>query len=207
MPSSKPMPWYFLFFLAIFASFLRKRRCPRRHLSWAYAGRRFLPGRLCDTIRYFHALAASSDRIKMFTVGKSTHGQDIEVAVISSPANLAKLDEYKKNAGRLARAEDLNDDQARELARSSKVIVHIDGGLHSDEVAGTQHTMILAYNLLTAKNDPQIDAILDNVILVLWPTLNPDGQDMVVHWYRQNLGSKYEVSAAAVALPGVCGAR
>jgi hypothetical protein len=147
-----------------------------------------------DTIRYFHALAASSDRIKMFTVGKSTRGQDIEVAVISSPENLAKLDETKKIAGRLARAEDLNDEQAKELARNTKVIVHIDGGLHSDEVAGTQHTMILAYNLLTAKNDPEIDAILDKVILVLWPTLNPDGQDMVVHWYRQNLGSKYEVS-------------
>jgi Zinc carboxypeptidase len=148
-----------------------------------------------DTVRYFHALAAAApDRMKMFTVGKSTEGKDIEVGVISSPANLARLDDAKKIAGRLARAEHLNDDQAKELARDSKVIVHIDGGLHSDEVAGTQHTMILAYNLLSAKNDPQVDAILDNVILVLWPTLNPDGQDMVVHWYRQNLGSKYEVS-------------
>src|SRR5271165_6093839 len=147
-----------------------------------------------DTIRYFHALAASSDRIKMFTVGKSTRGQDIEVAVISSPQNLAKLDEYKKTAGRLARAKDLNDDQAREIARGAKVIVHIDGGLHSDEVAGTQHTMVLAYRLLSATNDPEVDRILDQVILVLWPTLNPDGQDMVVHWYRQNLGTKYEVS-------------
>jgi hypothetical protein len=147
-----------------------------------------------DTIKYFHALASSSDRIKMFTVGKSTEGKDIEVAVISSPENLAKLDEYKKIAGRLARAEDLNDDQARELARTSKVIVHIDGGLHSDEVAGTQHTMVLAYKLVSSKGDPEVDHILDQVILVLWPTLNPDGQDMVVHWYRQNLGSKYEVS-------------
>ena len=147
-----------------------------------------------DTIKYFHALASSSDRIKMFTVGKSTEGKDIEVAVISSPENLAKLDEYKKIAGRLARAEDLNDDQARELARTSKVIVHIDGGLHSDEVAGTQHTMGLDYKLVRSKGDPEGDHILDQVILVLWPTLNPDGQDMVVHWYRQNLGSKYEVS-------------
>jgi len=147
-----------------------------------------------DTVRYFHALAAASDRVKMFTVGKSTRGQDIEVAVISSAQNLASLDEYKKTAGRLARAEDLTDQQARDLARSTKVIVHIDGGLHSDEVAGTQHTMNLAYKLLSSKGDPEVDAILDQVILVLWPTLNPDGQDMVVHWYRQNLGSKYEVS-------------
>ena len=80
------------------------------------------------------------------------------------------------------------------LARSTKVIVHIDGGLHSSEVAGTQHTMILAYKLLSAKDDPEIQSILDNVVLMLWPTLNPDGQDMVVHWYRQNLGTQYEVS-------------
>jgi hypothetical protein len=147
-----------------------------------------------DTVRYFHALAGASDRIKMFTLGKSTRGQDFEIAVISSPQNLARLDEYKKIAGRLAKATDLDDDSARELARSSKVIVHIDGGLHASEVAGPQHTMALAYKLLSAKNDPEVDAILDQVILVLWPTLNPDGQDMVVHWYRENLGTKYEVS-------------
>jgi hypothetical protein len=147
-----------------------------------------------DTIKYFHALAAASDKIKMYTVGKSTEGKDIEIAVISSPANLAKLDETKQIAGRLAHATDLSDDQAKDLARTSKVIVHIDGGLHASEVAGPQHTMILAYKLLSSQGDPEVDGILDNVILVLWPTLNPDGQDMVVHWYRQNLGTKYEVS-------------
>src|SRR6202789_3165908 len=148
-----------------------------------------------DTVRYFHALAAADPaRMKMFTVGKTTQGRDIEIAVISSAANIAQLDQTKQAAARLAKATDLNDDSARELARSSKVVVHIDGGLHSSEVAGPQHTMMVAYKLLSAKNDPEIDAILDNVVLVLWPTLNPDGQDMVVHWYRQNVGTKYEVS-------------
>ncbi len=147
-----------------------------------------------DAVKYFHSLAASSDRMKMFTVGKSTEGRDIEVGVISSPENLAHLDDYKKAARRLATADNLTDEQAHQLAHDSKVIVHIDGGLHSSEVAGGQHSIVLAYKLLSAKNDPEIDAILNNVILVLWPTLNPDGQDMVVSWYRKNVGTKYEVS-------------
>ena len=147
-----------------------------------------------ESVQYFHAMAAKSDRMKMVTVGKSSQGKDIEVGVISSPANLARLDEYKKTARRLATASDLNDQQAHVLAHETKVIVHIDGGLHSSEVAGGQHSIALAYKLLSAKNDPEIDAILDNVILVLWPTLNPDGQDMIVNWYRQHVGTKYEVS-------------
>ena len=147
-----------------------------------------------EEIHYFHEMAAHSDRIKMITVGKSTEGRDIEVAIISSPQNLAKLDEYKADAIKLATAQGLDDAQARELAQTAKVIVHIDGGLHSNEVAGPQHSIALAYKLLSAQNDPEIDTILDNVILMLWPTLNPDGQDMVVSWYRRNLGTRFEVS-------------
>ena len=61
----------------------------------------------------------------------------------------------------------LTDAPAHELAHDGKVIVHIDGGLHATEVAGAQHTIALAYNLVTA-TDPATTAILDNVILVLW---------------------------------------
>jgi hypothetical protein len=63
-----------------------------------------------EAVKYFHVLAASTDRMKMFTVGKTTQGRDIEVAVISSPENLARLDEYKKTARQLATADGLNDE-------------------------------------------------------------------------------------------------
>ena len=147
-----------------------------------------------EEIQYFHALAAHSDHIKMFTVGKTSEGRDIEIAVISSPENLSKLDEYKADTKRLSMAQGLDDASAQALAQQAKVIVHIDGGLHASEVAGPQHSMVLAYKLLSAQGDPEIDRILNNEILLLYPTLNPDGQDMVVSWYRKNIGTRFEVS-------------
>ncbi len=199
MPSIKLSPWFRLVSIAVvclaFAPTMTRAEVPTAISVLGHnPGDDFYLADYEDTVKYFHALAAASDRMKMFTVGKTTGGKDIEIAVISSPQNLARLDETKMAAGRLAHATGLNDEQAKELSRTSKVIVHIDGGLHADEVAGPQHTMALAYKLLSAENDPQIDAILDQVVLVLWPTLNPDGQDLVVHWYRQNVGTKYEVS-------------
>jgi hypothetical protein len=147
-----------------------------------------------DSREYFRRLAASSNRIKLITVGKTTRGLDWEIALISSPENLAKLDRYKEISRRLADGRGLSDQEARTLAREGKTIVHIDGGLHSTEVAGAQQSINLAYKLVSSQSDPEVDAILDNVILMLWPTLNPDGQNEVSAWYRKNVGTQYEVS-------------
>src|SRR5882724_12193587 len=103
---------------------------------------------------YFRKLAAASNRIKLINVGKTTRGLDWEVAIISSPANLAKLDRQKEISQRLARGRGLDDAAARALAREGKAIVHIDGGLHSTEAAGAQQSIALAYKLVTAQGDP-----------------------------------------------------
>jgi hypothetical protein len=147
-----------------------------------------------ESREYFRKLAATSNRFKLITVGKTTRGLDWEIAIISSPENLAKLDKYRDISRKLADGRGVSASDARELARQGKAIVHIDGGLHSTEVAGAQQSINLAYKLASSENDPEVDAILDNVILMLWPTLNPDGQDEVVAWYRKNVGTPYEVS-------------
>jgi hypothetical protein len=147
-----------------------------------------------DSVRYFQALAKTSDRIKLFETGKSTHGKTFVYAVISSPENIANFDKYKAISKRLGDARGLTDAEAKKLAAESPIIVHIDGGMHASEVADHQLPPVLAHKLLSARNDAEIDAILKNVILVLWPTLNPDGQDMVVDWYRQQRGTKWETS-------------
>ena len=147
-----------------------------------------------DSIKYFHALDASSERMMMVEAGTTTGGRKVEYAVISSPANLAQWEHHKAVSRRLADSRDLDDASARALADTSKIIVHIDGGLHSSEAMTHQMPLPLAYQLVATQDDPQIDAILDNVILVLWPTLNPDGQSLIADWYRKNLGTPHETS-------------
>lgn len=147
-----------------------------------------------ETVGYFQALDAASDRMMLFQAGKSTQGRTFWYAAISSPANLAKLDRYREIARRLADPGGLSEAEARALAREGRVIVHLDGGLHASEVAGPQHTIQLAYDLVARGQEPEFAHILDNVIVLLWPTINPDGQQMIAEWYRGNVGTPFEVS-------------
>ena len=80
---------------------------------------------------------------------------------------------------RLTHPAGLTDASAHRLARDGRVFIDISGGLHASEIAGSQHTPQLAYELLSKADRPQMKDILDNVILFLWPTINPDGQDVV----------------------------
>src|SRR6266404_7475999 len=146
-----------------------------------------------ESLGYFQKLAAATDKLKLVRVGKTTQGRDWYIALISSARNLADFEKYRDTARRLALVKGLSDADARSLAHDGKAIVHIDGGLHATEVAGAQHTIQLAYNLVTG-TDPETAAILDNVILTLWFSMNPDGQNMVASWYKSNLGTSYEVS-------------
>ena len=146
-----------------------------------------------ESIRYFQRLAATSNRIKLLDVGKTSTGHAWTLAVVSSPENLANLDKLREIAQRLAHPAGLTDDQARALAREGKAFVDISGGLHASEIAGSQHTIQLAYDLLS-RTDDKTKAILNNTVLLLWPSINPDGQNIVVNWYRKNLGTPYEVS-------------
>lgn len=143
-----------------------------------------------QSMTYFKRLAAATNRIKLIEVGKTSTGRPWTIAVISSPANLAKLDHYRQIAQRLAHPEGLTDSTARALAREGRAIVDISGGLHASEIAGSQHTPLLAYSLLARANEPEVRDILDNVIFVLWPSINPDGQDIVVNWCRDQYTGK-----------------
>ncbi len=147
-----------------------------------------------QAIAYFEKLADTSDLIEMRTAGKTSDGREWKYAVISSPENLKNLEHYKEIAKRLAHPEGLSREDAKQLAEEGKAIVDIDGGLHSTEVAGSQDMFLFAYDILSRAKEKKYKDILDNVILVLWPSLNPDGLDMVAKWYMGNVGTPYEIS-------------
>ncbi len=136
--------------------------------------------------QYFQALDNASERVKVYSAGKSTEGNDMLVALISSEANLARADHYRDISRKLAYVRGVSPDAARALARDGKAVVWIDNGLHASEVATAQHAFVLAHRVAT-DDSAEIQEIRDNVILVLLPTVNPDGMNLVVDWYRKNL--------------------
>jgi zinc carboxypeptidase len=147
-----------------------------------------------QSIDYFKKLDKESKFVKLVEAGTTSQGRPMYFALVSTPDNLGKIDRYREIARRLAHPQGLTDAEARKLARDGKAFVHIDGGLHATEVAGPQHTPQLLYDLVNRANEPDVKAILDNVVLMLWPTINPDGQQMVAEWYMRNVGTPYESS-------------
>ncbi|WP_245859801.1 M14 family metallopeptidase [Spirosoma aerolatum] len=147
-----------------------------------------------QALSYFKKLDEASDMLKLVYVGETSEGRPWYFALISSPQNLANIDKYRSIAQRLAHPAGLTDEEAKKLSLEGKPLVHIDGGLHASEVAGAQHTISLAYDMLSKASEPKMKAILDNVILLLWPSLNPDGQTMIGDWYKSNVGTPYEIA-------------
>ncbi|HYA48927.1 MAG TPA: M14 metallopeptidase family protein, partial [Burkholderiales bacterium] len=144
---------------------------------------------------YFQKLAQETPRLKLFTIGESVQKRPMIMAAISTPENLAKLDRWKEITHKLRDPRTLAVDEARSLAREGKAIVLITCSLHSTEIAASQMSMEFAYDLVTGKTFYDANKVLGDVIVLLVPTHNPDGNQMVVDWYKKYVGTKYEGGA------------
>jgi hypothetical protein len=150
-------------------------------------------------VEYFQALAAASDRVKVAEIGRSTMGAPFVYATISAPENLKRLDEFKNIQRQLADPRTLGsptnpalaDRKAAALIAGGKTIVAITCGIHSTEVGSYLSSMLIAHRLASS-NDPEIQEILKNTIILLVPSTNPDGVDIVNNWYQKTLGTPYE---------------
>ena len=142
---------------------------------------------------YFKELAAKSNKIEVESIGKTTNGNDQIMAVISSAENLKNKKKYQDIAHKLADPRGLTPQQVDALVKEGRTILLVTCNIHSTEIASSQMAMEWAHYLVTSE-DPEIKARLDKVVLLLVPSLNPDGQIMETEWYRKNLGTQYEGS-------------
>ncbi len=141
---------------------------------------------------YFMQLDQASERVRVETIGQSTLGRPLVVAYISAPENIRNLARYQDIQRRLADPRLVRDEAERErLIHEGRAVVAISCSIHSTEIVAAQMSMQLAYDLAAAQ-DEETRAILQNVILLLIPSPNPDGIDIVADWYRKTLGTPYE---------------
>jgi len=141
---------------------------------------------------YFEMLDRESPKLQLFTIGESTLKKPMIMAVITSEENMARLDYYRQIVRRLRDPRVLPIEEAKKLAKEGKVFVLITCSLHATEIAASQMSMEFAYKLVTGDTPFDSEKVLREVVVLLIPTHNPDGNQMVVDWYRKYVGTKYE---------------
>lgn len=138
---------------------------------------------------YFQRLAIASPAVHVDTLGPTTNGQPFIVAAISAPANIARLAEIRANQAKLADPRRLTPDEERRLIATQPSVVFISNNIHGSEIGASQMAMELAYRLAT--NDT-LQKLLEREVVLIAPSMNPDGQRMITEWYRKNVGTKWE---------------
>jgi hypothetical protein len=146
---------------------------------------------------YYKKLSTESNRIRYEELGKTTEGRPFVAITISAPENLAHLDHYLDIQKRLADPRLTSPEEAKKLIAEGKTIIAVTANIHSTEIASSQSVAQFAYELAT-QDTPRNQAILKNVILVIVPSQNPDGEQLVVDWYKKYLGTPYEGSQPVV---------
>ncbi len=171
-----------LLLIVVSAVSARAVTTPKEHFGFAI-GDDYHLATFTQTEAYFKKVAAESDRVVLVDIGPTEEGRRQPMLIVTSPANHAKLERYRQISQRLARAEGLNDAEARALAEEGRAVVWIDGGLHANETVGTHQLIESVYRFASA-TDAVTQRILDDVI-ILFTHCNPDGQELISSWYMR----------------------
>lgn len=135
-----------------------------------------------DMVRWFRAVEAATDRLRLVDIGPTSYGQRMLMAVISAPANLARLERLRTIAVAMARGDGVDAVAAQALAAEGRAFVWIDAGLHSTEAIAGQNIIELVWQM-TSRDDDEVRRILEEVVLLACP-VNPDGYELVANAYR-----------------------
>ena len=163
----------------------------------------FRPGedrRLADwdeVLEYLARLDAASDRVTVEEIGKTTQGRPFVLATVTSAENHARLEEIRSVNLRLADPRGLGEEESERLIARGKAIVAMAFSIHSTEVGGTLAALRLLH-LLASSDTPDVRRALDETVLLVLPSHNPDGTQLVTEWHRRQLGTPFEGTAPPV---------
>ncbi len=158
-----------------------------------------------DILRYYHALAAATPRVKVETIGKSDEDRELVVVWVSSDDNMRSLQRNRDNLAQIADPRGLSAEQITQLIATTKPHYHLMGGLHSGETGPSEMLMELVYRLAT-ETSPLIRQIRDNVIVSVTPVADADGRDRNVDWFYRGLETSAQQPVPAATEPSTAGA-
>ena len=139
-----------------------------------------------EILACFRAWAASSKRIRVETFARTHEGRELVWAAISSPANLARLDAIRADTARLADPRNLSDAEAQRIL-AGPAVAWMGYSIHGDELSGSDAAVALGYHLV-ASQDADVAALLDQLVIVIDPCLNPDGRERIIGMVEQSAG-------------------
>ena len=154
------------------------------------------PGELVNSATayaYCRALAGSSPRVRMFTIGRSEEGRDIVLLAIADEQGIQDLERLKAATAALSDPRKTDAAAAEQLVAAARPIYYFNAALHSDETGSTESVLELAYRLAVSEQ-PMIRRIRENVVVLINPVSNPDGRDKQVEWFYRYLKGKTELA-------------
>src|SRR5215471_20417694 len=143
-------------------------------------------------VGYLQKLASESPRVKVVQIGETVLKKQDMMAIITTAENMKNLDRYKQVSHRLRDARGLTLEGAANLAADGRVIIAMGCNIHSTEIGASQMSLELAYRLAKGDAPFDVEQVLSDVIVLLIPSVNPDGEQMVTEWYRKYVGTEYE---------------
>ena len=127
--------------------------------------------------------AGESDRMKLVSIGTTEEGRTEYMAIVSSPANIQKLDHYKDISQKIARGR-ITAEQAKAFTKEGKAVVWLDSGLHATESVNQQAIAEMVYQMVSRTDDETMRFLND--VVTLLTIVNPDGDELVANWYMRN---------------------
>lgn len=132
-----------------------------------------------------HAIAAKSPRVKLFEYATSHEGRKLYYLVISSEANIKRLEALKADIGRFADPRRVSKDEGDKLAAALPAVAWMAYVIHGDEMSGSDASLALAHHLAACTDEP-VKKMLDELVVIIDPLMNPDGRDRCLKMVAEN---------------------